>query len=254
MLVVEDRDTVRWLIIESAERRNAIASHEWSRLATVFLEFEASDQRVLVITGAGEDFCSGADLSGTADEGLFERLEGMGDVHAAVRAFHDISKPTIAAVDGVAVGAGMNLALGCDFVIATDRARFAEIFVKRGLTVDFGGTWILPRLVGLQRAKELALTGRVIGGAEAADIGLALEAVEADELVSRVNVLAAQLAVGAPRAQAFIKQGMNQSSEMSLDQALTYESHAQAMCLTSDDAKEGFRAFLEKRDPNFGGN
>lgn len=253
MLIVEDRDTIRRLTLESPERRNAIAPDEWAQLAEIFVDFENSDQRVLVVTGAGEDFCSGADLSGDREPGLFDRFEAMSDVNAAVRALHATTKPTIAAVDGVAVGAGMNLALGCDIVVATTRARFAEIFVKRGLTVDFGGTWLLPRLVGLQRAKELALSGRVVGGIEAAEIGLALEAVDPANLADRVHEMAEQFSVGAPLAQAFIKQGLHQSSEMTMDQALTYEAHAQAMCLSSADAMEGFRSFLEKRAPKFRG-
>ena len=171
----------------------------------------------------------------------------------AVTALHRLTKPSIAAVDGVAVGAGLNMAIGCDIVIATDRARFAEIFVKRGLTLDFGGTWLLPRLVGLARARELALTGRIIGAAEALDIGLVTSVVSVADLDAAVASAAAQLAAGAPLAQAMIKRALDRSSEMSFEQALAFEEQAQAILLASDDLKEGASAFIEKREPKFRG-
>jgi 2-(1,2-epoxy-1,2-dihydrophenyl)acetyl-CoA isomerase len=171
---------------------------------------------------------------------------------AAVSLFR-CTKPTIAAVDGVAAGAGINLALGCDIVIASNRARFTEVFVRRGLTIDFGGTWLLPRLVGLARAKELALTGRIIGAAEALEYGMIAEVVDRDALAERAAELAARLASGAPLAQRMIKRGLDRSFEMSFEEAAAYETQTQAMLLTSEDAAEGFMAFLEKRDPDFEG-
>jgi 2-(1,2-epoxy-1,2-dihydrophenyl)acetyl-CoA isomerase len=177
----------------------------------------------------------------------------MRHVAAAARALHESTKPTVAAVDGVAAGAGMNLALGCDVVIATTRARFSEIFVRRGLTVDFGGTWLLPRRIGLARAKELALTGRMVVGEEALRYGLVAEVVEPGDLRRRASEVAAELAAAAPRAQQFAKVGLERSFEMSFDEALEYESQAQALCSASQDVIEGVTAFLEKRPPNFQG-
>jgi 2-(1,2-epoxy-1,2-dihydrophenyl)acetyl-CoA isomerase len=147
----------------------------------------------------------------------------------------------------------MNLALGCDLVLTTPRARFAEIFVRRGLTVDFGGTWLLPRIVGLAKAKELAMTGRIVSGAEAVDLGLALRLVEPDELAGEAAELAATLAAGAPLAQRFIKLGLDQSFDMTFEQALAYEDQAQAVCASSEDVVEGVMAFMQKRDPEFRG-
>lgn len=154
---------MRWLTIDRPDRKNAIPFDGWSDLSAEFEAFEGSGQRVLVVTGAGGEFCAGADL----DPSRIDRMQSVEDRHARMKvvaaaalALHRLTKPTIAAVDGVAVGAGLNLALGCDVVVATNRARFSEIFVKRGLTVDFGGSWLLPRIVGLQRAKEMALIGR----------------------------------------------------------------------------------------------
>ncbi len=123
-------------------------------------------------------------------------MQRMKEVGAAAMALHRLTKPAIAAVDGVAVGAGMNLALGCDVVIATERARFSEIFVKRGLTVDFGGSWLLPRIVGMQRAKDLALSGRIVEAEEAFRIGLVTEVVPVEALGQRVAEIADGFLVG----------------------------------------------------------
>jgi 2-(1,2-epoxy-1,2-dihydrophenyl)acetyl-CoA isomerase len=177
----------------------------------------------------------------------------MQRVGEAATALHRLSKPTIALVDGIAAGAGMNLALGCDLVVATERARFSEIFVQRGLTVDFGGSWLLPRIVGLQRAKELALTGRIIDAEEARAIGLVLEVVEPSAAGERIRQLAEALAAGAPVAQMFAKQNLNQSMQFDFSQSLATEGQAQSICLASADAAEGVSAFLEKRPPKFQG-
>jgi enoyl-CoA hydratase/carnithine racemase len=255
MFSISDDGSLRWLTIDNVARRNAIPGDQWSALGDRLLEFETSPQRALVIIGAGEDFCSGADLAGGFDLGA-----GPGGVYAsmqrvakAARALHESTKPTVAAVDGVAAGAGMNLALGCDVVIATTRARFSEIFVRRGLTVDFGGTWLLPRRIGLARAKELALTGRMVVGEEALRYGLVAEVVEPADLRKRAGEVAAELAAAAPRAQQFTKVGLERAFEMSFDEALEYESQAQALCSASEDVVEGVQAFLEKRPPNFRG-
>jgi len=253
-LLIEDRGPIRWLTLNRPKRKNAISPEGWDRLRQAFAGFGSSPQRVLVITGAGDDFCSGADLvesGGEAD--MTTRRARMQRVEGAAMALHRVSKPTIAAVDGVAVGAGMNLALGCDVVITTDRARFSEIFVRRGLTLDFGGTWLLPRVVGMQRAKDLALSGRLVGGSEAVQIGLALEAVAPDELAGRVTELAEVFAAQAPIGQMFAKQGLNAAFESSMAEALAREGQAQAICLGSTDVVEGVRSFIEKRAPTFEG-
>lgn len=254
MFPIGDVGAVRTLTIDNPARRNAIPADQWTALAAAFDQFESSPARVLVVTGRGEDFCSGLDVGSEAMEGGVAAWQRkMSEVGGAARALHRTTKPTIAAVDGVAAGAGMNLALGCDVLIASDRARFTEIFVRRGLTVDFGGTWLLPRRVGLARAKELALSGRVFSAAEALDYGIASEVVSPEELHARATELAVQLADGAPLAQRFVKAGMDRSFEMSFDEALAYEAQAQAILLTSEDAAEGFVSFLEKRPPRFKG-
>ena len=255
-LLTEDRGLVRWLTIDRPERKNAVPFEGWGELRSAFEDFERSEERVLVVTGSGGEFCAGADL----DPSRLDRIQTVGDRHArmkgvgsAAMALHRLTKPTIAAVDGVAVGAGMNLALGCDVVVATERARFAEIFVRRGLTVDFGGSWLLPRIVGLQRAKELALSGRIVEAEEAARIGLVAEVVPVDQLEARVTEMAESFLQGAPTAQMFAKQTINAAFQMSLADALSWEGEAQSVALGTEDAAEGLLAFLEKRDPEWRG-
>jgi len=247
---------MRWLTIDRPERKNAIPFDGWEALGSAFEDFERSPQRVLVVTGAGGDFCAGADL----DPSRIESLQSVEDRHARMKvvgaaaiALHRVTKPTIAAVDGVAVGAGLNLALGCDVVIATERARFAEIFVRRGLTLDFGGSWLLPRAVGLQRAKELALSGRLVDAGEAARIGLVTEVVAVADLGSRVEEIANGFLGGAPLAQMFVKQTLNAAFQIGLADAVAWEGEAQSIALGSEDAAEGLLAFLEKRDPRWKG-
>lgn len=250
-----DRGRIRFLTMAAPGTKNAIPRSGWIELAEAFEAFEASDQRALVVTGADGDFSAGADLS--ADFSGFgtaaANMRYMELPNRAALALHRISKPTVAAVDGVAVGAGMNLALGCDIVIATERARFAEIFANRGLTLDFGGTWLLPRLVGLARAREIALTGRMVGAEEALTIGLVVQTVGHEELEEAAERIAATLASGAPLAQRYIKVALDRSSAMTFEQALAFEGQAQATLLGSEDLFEGAAAFFQKRPPEFKG-
>jgi len=254
LLNVEDRGAVRWLTIERPEVRNAIPSGGWDELRAAFAAFEDSLARVMVIRGRGDDFCSGADVSSLdAADGVVAAAAAMARTGAAAVALHRLSKPTVAAVDGVAVGAGMNLALGCDVVIATDRARFSEIFVRRGLSLDFGGSWHLPRLVGMARAKELALTGRIVDAAEALEIGLVSRVVTADHLEAAATETAEAMAAGAPLAQRFIKVTLDRAASLTFEQAIDLEGQAQSVLIGSEDLKEAVAAFEEKREPRFEG-
>ena len=157
-LTLERSDGVATITIDRPEVRNAITAPGWTGLHDLFDEVARDDSvRVLVITGAGEDFCSGADVGGDPRDREGHPLDGMRSVGRACQTLHTLPKPTIARVDGVAAGAGLNMALACDFVLASDRSRFSEIFARRGLNIDFGGSFILPRIVGMQKAKELVL-------------------------------------------------------------------------------------------------
>ncbi len=254
MFDVSDEGAIRRLTIDNPGRRNAIPTGQWGRLGELVGEFEASDQRVLVITGAGDDFCSGADVGSDFNPGsVAEGYAMVSRVGAAALALHRCTKPTLAVVDGVAAGAGLNLALACDLLIASDRARFSEIFVRRGLTLDFGGTWLLPRRIGLARAKDLALTGRVVAAAEAERLGLVSRLVPAAELAAVAAATAAELAAGAPLAQRFIKTGLDGSGEMTFEEAISFEQTAQSLLLATDDFVEGVTSFVQKRPPEFHG-
>lgn len=255
-LHITDDGPVRTITMSNPGAMNAVPADAWTDLADAFEAFDREDVRVLVLTGADGEFCAGADMRRDHADvpSAAENAERMRTtVNRAALALHRTDKPTIAAVDGVAVGAGMNMAIGCDIVVATERARFAEVFVRRGLTLDFGGTWLLPRLVGLQRARELALTGRVVHADEALRIGLVTQVVAPDALPHQIASLAADLAAGAPLAQAFIKRALDRSSTMTFEQALAYEEFAQGLLLASDDLREGAQAFVEKRPPRFEG-
>ena len=254
-VITEDRGLVRWLTMRASGTRNAVPETGWEELANAFAHFDESDLRVLVLTGADGDFCSGADLGPLEPAAsAWTNTRRMQAPSAAALALHRVAKPTIAAVDGVAVGGGMNLALGCDLVVATERARFSEIFVRRGLTLDVGGSWLLPRIVGLARARELALTGRIVRADEALDLGLVVEVVPVERLEARVSELAEVLAAGAPLAQRFVKRALDRATTMTFEQTLFFEEQAQSILLGSQDVEEGAAAFREKREPRFRGD
>ena len=258
-LLVERSGGVVTCTLNRPEKKNAITSEMWVGLIDLFETVATNpDDRVLVITGAGDGFCSGADLSGggtaEAASGVGGALAGMRTVGQCAMALHDLGKPTIAAVNGVAAGAGLNLALGCDLVIASDRARFSEIFSKRGLVVDFGGSWVLPRLIGMHRAKELVLLADVIDAAEAERVGLVNRVVVHEKLGDAVGEIALRLANMAPLALAASKRLLNQAFSVSLAEAIEAENIAQALMSTTGDTREAILAFFEKREPKFTGS
>lgn len=233
------------------EKKNAVNATMWAELARTIDEIARSPiDRVLVVRGAGGAFCSGADLSGASSD--LHPLANMQQVHEIALALHQLPKPAVAWVDGDAVGAGCNLALGCDMVFATPRSRFAEIFVRRALSVDFGGSWLLPRLVGLHRAKQLCLTGSLISAQEAADMGLINEVVDEAAIEGRVKTLVDGLVSGPQVAQALIKKLLNAGAASTMAEALDAESVAQVVNLLSPDAREARAAFEHKRPPNYG--
>jgi 2-(1,2-epoxy-1,2-dihydrophenyl)acetyl-CoA isomerase len=165
----------------------------------------------------------------------------------------DFPRPTIAMVDGFAVGAGCNLALGCDLIVASDRARFGEVFAKIGLVPDGGGTWLLSRLVGLSRAKELIFTADIIDAARAREIGLVNHVAPAADLERVTRLLAERIAAGPPAILKMAKHLVNRASTSDLAGALDGEASAQAIAITGEDHQEGVRAFFEKRPPRFTG-
>jgi enoyl-CoA hydratase/carnithine racemase len=249
---LEEEGGVGTLTLDRPEKRNAINWVMWNELIAVLDSVEGSDSiRVLVVRGAGGSFCSGADLSGGAPP--IHPLREMELINRVVVRLHRLTKLTIALVDGDAVGAGCNLALACDLVAATDRSRFAEIFVRRGMSIDCGGSWILPRLVGLQKAKELCLMGDLVPAADAIAIGLVNACGTPDAIEATVRVWTEKLLSGAPIAQALTKRLLNQGMESGLETALDNEAAAQLVNLAGADAGEARRAFVDHRDARFTG-
>ena len=239
--------------LDRPDRKNALDTTMARELVEVLTDVAADgDVRVLVLTGAGDAFCSGADL---ADGGppATNGLARMRALHGLAQLLHDLPQPTIARIDGVAAGAGLNLALGCDLTLASTRARFSQIFARRGLSTDFGGAWLLPRLVGLHRAKELALLGDIVDAAEAERLGLVNRVVAPEELDGLVAEWAGRLAAGPPIALTQTKRMLNRSFEVGWEAQLDAESTAQAYNFSTADTAEAMKAFFEKRTPDFEG-
>ncbi|MDQ4146024.1 MAG: enoyl-CoA hydratase [Actinomycetota bacterium] len=238
------------------EKKNAMSWVMFEEIGRAF-EFVATDNdvRCVVLTGAGDAFCSGADLTDPANlvTSPFELKDRMHKIHRIARAVMTCPKPTVARVSGIAAGAGCNLALACDLVVASRDAAFAELFVKRGLVVDFGGTWALTRALPLHRAKELALLGDTISADEAYELGLLNRLCDPEELDAVVKDLSSRLAALPPRTVSLIKENLNRAPERTIDENLDAESVAQALCFASEDTREAVTAWVEKREPRFTG-
>jgi enoyl-CoA hydratase/carnithine racemase len=265
-LQVFRENSVVTVTINQPEKKNAINSAMWDGLAEIFREIASrADDRVVVVTGAGNDFCSGADLSGRGGnaaaaagasagaQNQVHHLAAMRRVNDACIALQRLPQPTIAKVRGVAVGAGCNLALGCDLVVASSTARFSEIFARRGLSLDFGGSWLLPRRIGMHRAKELALLAEIISANDALEMGLINRVLPDGEVDAFVDTWARKLAAGPPIALAQTKRLLNNSLNVTLEEALDDEAAAQTINFATSDTAEAMRAFIEKREPRFTG-
>jgi len=254
-LLVDRSEAIATLTLNRPEARNALDLVMRRELLGALDELEADPAvRVVILTGAGGHFCAGGDVKSmrtrhTAAEGR-ARVESL---NRLVLRLVDFPRPTLAMVDGYAVGAGSNLALCCDIIVASDRAKLGELFCKVGLAVDGGGSWLLPRVVGMARAKELILTGDVIDAAEAARIGLVNRVVPAAELAGVTRALAQRIAANPPLALRLDKHMLNRAAASDLAAALDLEAYSQALALTSEDHAEGVAAFLEKRAPRFTG-
>jgi 2-(1,2-epoxy-1,2-dihydrophenyl)acetyl-CoA isomerase len=209
----------------------------------------------VIITGAGRGFCAGADVKSMNPDMklLARRKRHRGILADVLRPLVNLEKPVIAAVNGAAVGAGFNIALAADILIASEKAIFSQIFTKLGLVPDLGGMYLLTRVVGLNKAKELCFTARKVDAAEALSLGIANRVVPADQLMSAATALAQEIAGGPPTALAMIKTLLNKSSNSSLDQMLEYEGYAQTLAYTTPEHREGVAAFREKRAPDFRG-
>lgn len=251
-LLVSLEGGIKRITFNNPERRNAVDNETLALLREAIQESREDDSRVLILTGAGDAFCAGADLQpsqGVTSADVTKLLRD--NTNPTVVAMRDLPKPIIARVHGAAAGVGCNYALACDLIIASDQARFGQVFVKIGLGPDGGGSYFLPRTVGYWKAFELLATGDIISATEALALGLINRVVPFAELDSTVNDMAARLAAAPAVALANIKQELNYAMRHDLAEALDNEAVKQADCFRSEDFKEGVRAFLEKRKPNF---
>src|SRR2546421_5896895 len=251
-LIVERDAGVVTVTINRPEKRNAMTTAMFRELRETFADISRrADDRVMILTGAAGAFSAGADLTQAPEHHPLVHMRSVSDMALEL---HRLAKPTIAKVNGAAIGAACNLALGCDLIVASDDARFGETFSQRGLSVDCGGSWLLPRLIGLHRAKELVLLGDIISAKEAWEIGLVNRVVPGADLDRFVSDWAGRLAAGPPLAQSMSKTLLNHSWQTSMDQALEDEARCQAVNLETADMAEAMRAFFEKRQPQFQGS
>jgi 2-(1,2-epoxy-1,2-dihydrophenyl)acetyl-CoA isomerase len=260
-ILVDRSDGLVTVTFNRPERKNAIAPDQWQLLDQIVTDvWRSPEDRALILTGAGGNFSSGADLShagGTGADESGERpppqstLYEMRRVNEITLRIHRMPKPTLAAVDGVAVGVALGLALACDLVLASDRARFGAIFAKRGLTVDGGTSWTLPRLVGARRAKQMAFFGDMVPADQALEWGLINDVVGAEELPDRAAEWGRRLASGPTTALSLTKRMLDASSTLTFEQALEEEARSAHIAYTTKDLIEGMTAFMERRDPKF---
>jgi 2-(1,2-epoxy-1,2-dihydrophenyl)acetyl-CoA isomerase len=251
-------NAVSWIILDRPQAMNALARRHRERLIALLDEASADpDVRAVVLTGRGRGFCSGADLKSGFDGGA--RL--VGDVartlergaQRLITAVLDCEKPVLAAVNGTAAGLGCHLALACDLVLASEEASFVEVFVRRGLVPDGAGAYLLPRLVGPQRAKELMFFGDTVPAADAHRLGLVNRIVPADALEKTAREWAERLAAGPTRALALTKRLVNCSLDADRAASFAAEAWAQEINMTTRDAQEGVASFAERRRPDFKG-
>jgi 2-(1,2-epoxy-1,2-dihydrophenyl)acetyl-CoA isomerase len=252
-------DHVLTLTLNRPETLNALTPTQRDEIVRLLSEASASAEvRAVVLTGTGRGFCAGADLRATTTTA--ERVAG--DVARTLRtgaqrliaAVLDCEKPVIAAVNGTAAGLGAHLAFACDLVLAAESARFIEVFVRRGLVPDAGGAYLLPRLIGPQRAKELMFFGDALTAADAERLGLVNRVVPDADLDKTSRAWAERLATGPTRALALTKQLVNASLDADRATAFATEAAAQEINMTTADAQEGLRSFVERRSPKYRGH
>ncbi|HXH92499.1 MAG TPA: enoyl-CoA hydratase [Thermoanaerobaculia bacterium] len=258
MILSETTDAVTTITLNRPEKLNAFSGTMREDLLAALRTADADPAcRVVVITGAGRAFCAGGDVEfmfGLQTEGDVERFRKLLDAgRDVVTQIAEMAKPVIASVNGIAAGAGCNLALACDYRIASEAAKFGETFVRIGIHPDWGGTWLLPRMIGTGRALEMMMTGRMVDAAEALAIGIVERVVAADALANETTKLAQTIAQGPPLAIAGIKRALVASRTNTLRAQVELESEHQIEAFRSRDAAEGMAAFFEKRVAKFEG-
>ena len=258
-LLYSVKDHIATLTLNRPERLNALGDTLRDDLYDAVKKAAADPEvRVLVITGAGRGFCSGGDVKSMKEREEATAAAPVTDKFAPIRdrivlAMRDCPKPIIAAINGAAAGAGMNLAFACDMRIASTAAKFSQAFVKRGLHPDWGGTYFLPRVVGMAKACELIFTGDSIDAAQALELSIVNAVVAPEALMEETYKLAKKIADGPPVAIQLAKRALYHNQDVDLRAALEFETFAQNVTRETEDAKEGVKAFIEKRPAVFKG-
>lgn len=255
--IVETSDGVMVIRFNRPEKMNAMGGTLMQEFDAAIAEGNANDDvKAFVVTGEGRAWCAGADLTAMGGRGGEQpnrraaALERVGPGRT-VLALHYSEKPTIAAVNGVAVGGGFGLCSAFDIRIASEDARFGTIFIKRGLAPDYGLSWYLPRLVGGQRARELFYSGRILGAQEALELGIVTKVVAPDQLMDEAVGFAREIAKHPPTALTYTKRALRQSYSNTIEAQLEFEWANQKMALASAEFREATAAFVEKREPDF---
>lgn len=251
----EDDCGIVWLTISRSEVLNALNHELLVELLDTLTQLHNHDTlRVLVITGDGaKAFVAGADIAAMKELTPNEALEFATLGQSVFSLIEQFPRPVIAAVNGFALGGGLELALSCDFIIASDTAKFGQPEVKLGLIPGFGGTQRLMREIGMRKAKDLIFSGRIINAADALRIGLVTKVVSADSLTAEVNKAAKEIAAQSPFAISIAKRAMNEGSDSNIESGLLMERQSFALCFDTQDQVEGCSAFIEKRTPSFTG-
>lgn len=257
-VLIDVTDAIGTVTLNRPDKLNAFFGTMRDEIAAALEELAArEDVRVVVITGRGRAFCAGADVGYMADlleRGAYDEANLLVTAgRRVIRSIIEMPKPVIAALNGPAAGGGANMALACDLRIASERAAIGQTFNRIGLAPDWGGSWLVPRLVGRARAAELFFLAEMVDASEAERIGLVNRVVPHDDLEDTVSDLAARLAAKPALPLALAKQALRRSLSVDLDEMLDFEVRAQDEAFRSADALEGTRAFVEKREPRFGG-
>jgi 2-(1,2-epoxy-1,2-dihydrophenyl)acetyl-CoA isomerase len=261
-ITYEKESGIATITLNRPKQLNAVGGPMSAELQRTLEEANTDkDVRVLIVTGAGKGFCSGAEVSGlgtladtdSSSWSLSAKSPAAGGIRSFIVPFYNFEKPIIAAVNGIAAGGGFSIALACDIRIASDRARFSQIFIKRGLVPDTGSTYYLPRVVGVSKAAEMVFTGEILGAEEARECGIVSRVVPHDELLPAARELAGRIAANPPLTMKLAKRALYKGAASDFDSALEFEGFMQGICFATEDFREGVAAFMEKREANFKG-